>query len=160
MFDALAKYKPVRSPGPWRGNLTDAEYPNKHQYSRRDYYGRVDGLVYRDKVNFFKEHKFNIAFQYAEEMIHEKIFHAYAGETIPIFQGHSNMTKEGFNPDAFINTHNYSSFDEAAEVAIQLDRDDARYKKMLGEPLFTDNKLPEYFNSEYLLSFLERIIEK
>lgn len=160
MFDVLEKYKPVRSPGPWRGNLADHEFPNKHQYSRRDYYGRVDGIVYRDKINFFKEHKFNIAFQYGEEMIHEKIFHAYAGETIPIFHGHSTMRNENFNPDAYINTHEFESFEHAAEEAFRIDQDDQRYKKMLSEPLFIDNKLPEYFEPEYLLSFLERILEK
>lgn len=159
MFDALEKYKPVRSPGPWRGNLNESEYPNKHQYSRKEYYGRVDGLVYRDKINFFKKHKFNISFQYGEEMIHEKIFHAFAGETIPIFQGHSNMESEGFNPNAYVNTHNYSSYEEVVEKIIEIDNNDILYKKMLSEPLFVDNKLPEYFNSEYLLSFFEKILD-
>ena len=69
------------------------------------------------------------------------------------------MRGENFNPDAYINTHEFESFEHAAEEVFRLDQDDVRYKKMLSEPLFIDNKLPEYFTPEYLLAFFEKILD-
>ena len=37
--------------------------------------------------------------------------------------------------------------------------DDKLYEKYIKSPIYLDNKLPEYMDFDYTLSFLEKIIE-
>ncbi len=79
--------------------------------------GRIDGLTYRDKINFFSDTVFNIAYQFTktDNLTQEKIIHAYAADTIPLFYGNQYIEEEGFNPKSFINCHKFESFESLVE---------------------------------------------
>lgn len=159
LFDVLEKYKPIKSSGPWRPTVAEHEKPIKYPYLRREYFGRIDGLTYRSKIEFFKECKFNIAFQYTNtpKLTQEKIIHAFAANTIPLFYGNNCITDD-FNPDSFVNCHEFQTFEDVGEFVKSLDTNDAKCKKMLAQPYFHDNKLPVYYNSDRIIEFFDRII--
>ena len=159
MFDLIEEEYWIKSSGPWRGKSgLDLDRLKYHRLNK--YIGRIDGLTYVDKVNFFKDCYFNIAFHWCclPYMIQEKIIHAFAADTIPIFWGNTKIEEEGFNPPAFINTHSYSSFEECFAHIKEIYLDHKKLKSMYSEPIFTNNKLPDYFSEDYLLTFFEHVI--
>jgi len=115
-----------------------------------------------NKILFQNESKFSLQIQStcAPYFSQEKIIQGYASNTIPIFWGNPNIIEDGFNPKSFINCHDYNTIDEVVDRIIEIDSDDEKYLKMLNEPMFVDNKLPEYFNENYILTFIENIINK
>jgi hypothetical protein len=159
LFDLLSPYKPIKSSGPWRPTVSENELPEKYLYMRPEYVGRVDGLTYRSKIEFFSDCRFNIAFQFTDTpcLTQEKIIHAFAANTIPIFHG-NNRIHEDFNQDSFVNMHAFESFEHAAEHIIRIDQDEKTIRDMLSAPIFHNNKLPEYYSSERLLEFFDKII--
>jgi hypothetical protein len=161
IFDLLHPYKPIKSSGPWRGTVPENEMPEKYRYLHHDYVGRVDGLTYRSKIDFFRDCKFNIAFQFTDTpcLTQEKIVHAFAANTIPIFYG-NNRIQEDFNPESFINAHSFSSFAEVAEYVKMVDQDEKLCKQIIGAPYCHNNKLPEYYDSERMLVFFEKIVNE
>jgi len=160
MFDLISKDHFIKSSGPWRATSPDFDL-NKLKYHNGQYIGKIDGLTYRDKIDFFKDTVFNIAFQYTNEdyITQEKIVHAFAGNCIPIYKGNKFIEEEGFNPESFINTHRYNSLEEAYEVIKDVYNNKHKLKKMVEAPIFIDNKLPVYFDEAYLLAFFEKIID-
>jgi hypothetical protein len=164
-FDIAEKKYYIKSSGPWRQTIKDEDGLNPykyHNYSNPDYMGRIDGLTYRDKINFFSDTMFNLAFQFTntDYLTQEKIIHSYAANCIPIFYGNQFIEEEGFNPDTFINCHKFENFEHAFEYISEIYEDKNKLKKYFEEPIFIDNKLPEYFNEEYILNFFEKIIEE
>jgi len=125
-----------------------------------DYMGKIDGLTYRDKINFFSDSVFNIAYQYTntDYLTQEKIIHAYASNSIPIFYGNKFIEEEGFNPKSFINAHDFESIDELVNYLDEVYNDNNKLKSYFEEPIFKENKLPIYFNEDYILEFLDKII--
>jgi len=161
IFDKLNEYKEVTSSGPWRQNIDPSEELNKYQWMNSVYIGRNDGLTYREKINFFNKFKFNISIHYTntDYILQEKIFHSYFSGAIPIFFGNRFILEEGFNPNSFINLHDYSNLDDFLELVKEIDNNEELWKKYIEEPIYLDNKLPEYFDFDYTLNFLEKIIE-
>jgi len=161
IFDKLNEYKEVTSSGPWRQNIDPSEELNKYQWMNSVYIGRNDGLTYREKLNFFNKFKFNISIHYTntDYILQEKIFHSYFSGAIPIFFGNRFILEEGFNPNSFINLHDYSNLDDFLELVKEIDNNEELWKKYIEEPIYLDNKLPEYFDFDYTLNFLEKIIE-
>lgn len=41
----------------------------------------------------------------------------------------------------------------------KIDSNSTVYKKYIESPIFVDNKLPEYYDFDYTLNFLEKIID-
>lgn len=161
VFDKLSEYKEVSSSGPWRQNLQGDDTLNKYQWMNPIYNGRIDGLTYREKINLFQKYKFNIAIHYTntDYILQEKLYHAYFSGAIPIFFGNKYILEEGFNPDSFINLHNFTNLDDFLQLIKNIDNNTSLYKKYIDEPIFVDNKLPDYYKFDYTLSFLEKIIE-
>lgn len=161
IFDKLSEYKEVSSSGPWRQNLQGNNTLNKYQWMNPLYNGRIDGLTYREKIDLFKKYKFNMAIHYTntDYILQEKIYHAFFSGAVPIFYGNRYILEEGFNPESFINLHDYNELDEFLDLVKRIDTDNALHKKYIDTPIFTDNKLPDYYDFEYTLSFLEKIIE-
>jgi hypothetical protein len=162
-FDIVEKKYFIKSSGPWRQTIKDNEGLNPHKYhnySNPDYMGKIDGLTYRDKINFFSDCVFNLAFQYTntDYLTQEKIVHAYAADCIPIFFGNKFIEEEGFNTNTFINCHNFDNFNHAFEFISELYENKNKLLKYFEEPIFVDNKLPEYFMEEYILNFFEKVI--
>lgn len=160
MFDLIAKDFFIKSSGPWRATSPEFDL-NKNKYHNGQYIGKIDGLTYKDKIEFFKDTIFNIAFQYTNEdyITQEKIVHAFAGNCIPIYKGNKFIEEEGFNPESFINTHRYNTLEEAYSVIREMYSDKNKLKNMIEAPIFVDNKLPIYFNEEYLLAFFDKILD-
>jgi hypothetical protein len=151
LFNLLSNYKFVRASGGWITNVSPEEATIN---------GITDGIGYKSKIDFLKNCKFSLQVQSSNLscFTHEKMIHAFAANTIPIFYGNNEILEDGFNPNSFINCHQYSSLEEVVEKVIEIDKDDELFKKILREPYFVNNKLPEYFQPEYLLNFFDKII--
>jgi hypothetical protein len=163
IFNKLCEYKNVTSSGPWKQNINyENGGLNKYQWHNSLYGGRIDGLTYREKIEFFKKYKFNIAIHYTDTpyILQEKIFHAYFSGAIPIFYGNDQILFDNFNPNSFINLHDYKdNLDEFLNLVKEIDNNVELYKKYIEEPIYIDNKLPEYMDFDYTLDFLNKIIE-
>lgn len=164
-FNLLEAKHYIKSSGPWKRTVPDEQTLNPHKYhnySNKEYMGRIDGLTYRDKVSFFSDCTFNIAFQYTntDYLTQEKIIHSYAANAIPVFYGNQYIEEEGFNPDTFINCHNYESFEHVVDYIDSICNDKSKLKKYFSEPIFVDNKLPAYFNEDYIMEFFDKVIKE
>lgn len=111
---------------------------------------KVLGGDENDKIAAMRNYKFSIAGENSlgPGYVTEKILHAFAANTIPIYWGSAKVT-EYFNPNAFINANNYQdlygNFDIDALIndVKLIDKSETLYNKMLSEPIFKDNKVPE-----------------
>lgn len=161
VFDKLNEYKQVTSSGPWEQNIDPSEALNKYEWTKPEYIGRNDGLTYREKMSFFNKYKFNIAIHFTNTpyILQEKIYHAYFSGAIPIFYGNPYILEEGFNPNSFINLHDFTNFDDFLTLIKEIDSNEELYKKYIEEPIFVDNILPRYYDFDYTLEFLTKIIE-
>ena len=122
-FELLSNYKKVDSGGRYRNNI---------------------GGPVEDKYEFQKNYKFSIAFENSSTSGYttEKILQAFSACTIPIYWGNPNVGKD-FNEKAFINCHNYKSFEEVVEVVRKIDEDDELFRQYLHEPIGTEEQFPE-----------------
>lgn len=138
-FRKLSIYKPVASGGRWQNN--------------------VGGPV-KDKIDFQSRYKFALAFEntYAPGYTTEKILQAFASDCVPIYYGDPRVS-EDFNPDAFINAHDFQTIDQLVDFVQKIDRDDALYLKMMRAPVFKNGKLPDDLTDEALLRFFEPIFD-
>jgi len=162
IFDKLQQYKTVSASGPWRQNIPSEQGVNKYRWLASEYVGRNDGLTYREKIDFFRKYKFNIAIHLIDMpyIVQEKFLHAYVSGAVPIFHGNKFILEEGFNPNTFINLHNYENdLDAFLELVKRIDTDTNLHKSYIEEPIFINNKLPDYFNIDNILSFLEKVVE-
>lgn len=138
-FDMLCKYKPVSSGGRYKNNI---------------------GGAVRDKNAFLANHKFNIAFENCSHdgYATEKIMEAFAAGIVPIYYGDPRIA-EDFNPKAFINAHDFGSFEDMIERIKEIDNDDNLYLVMLNEPIVQpDADVTEL--SDFLYSIFDQPLEK
>lgn len=120
-------------------------------------YNNIGGMV-KNKLEFDSAHKFSIAFENMKGcFITEKLDAAFAGKTIPIYWGNPYIT-EVYNSKAFINCHDYASFDDVVKRVIELDNNDEEYLRVLREPAFVENKPVDVFKEE-LVEFFVKIVE-
>jgi hypothetical protein len=142
-FAKLSKYKKVDSGGRFANNI---------------------GNPVVDKIKFQSEYKFSIAFEnsaYRPQQsgyTTEKIMEPMTVNSIPLYWGNPNIDKE-FNTDSFINFYDFNSEDDMIDYIIELDKDDSRYLKMLNEPWFVDNLIPENNKLENIKYFIKKIID-
>jgi hypothetical protein len=121
------------SPTPERDGFFSLLSQYKHIDSTGTHLNNTGYLV-RDKIKFQSGYKFSLAFEnsstpgYATEKIVEA---AYAG-TIPIYWGDPTIGQD-FNPAAFINCHDYESPEDVVQAVIELDQDDEKYGRMIGQ---------------------------
>ena len=138
MIRVLETYKKVDSGGKYKNN--------------------VGGPV-KDKIEFEKSYKFTMAIENSPSNGYttEKIIEAFAGATIPIYYGSKDIAKE-FNEKAFINCHNYNSFEEVLERVKEIDNNDEMFLSMVKEPIITaDSQANIYLNENYLSDYLKKI---
>lgn len=136
-FYLLSEYKKVDSGGAFLNNI---------------------GSRVTDKLQFDGEHKFSIVFENRKDsFISEKIDMAFAAKTIPIYWGNREVT-DLYNSKAFINCHDYNSFEEVIEIIKKIDNDDELYLKMLKEPALLIDRPKEYY-IEKLDEFVIGIVE-
>lgn len=96
-----------------------------------------------DKLDFLKEYKFTIAFENFSSpgWVTEKLTHPMLVNSIPIYVGHKDVSKE-FNTKSFINYNDFRSMKEFIDFIIKVDNDDKLYEKILNEPWYKENNLP------------------
>lgn len=137
-FDSLSGYKKISSGGKWRNT--------------------VGGPV-PDKYEFLKSSKFSIAFENSSTPGYttEKLMQAFAAQTVPIYFGNPHIEEE-FNGAAFINVHNYESYEDVVEAVRKIDEDDDLYMRMMRTPAFIDG-LVERKNAQFEL-FLRNIVDQ
>jgi len=146
----LNQYKTVHSPGPLYNNTPRIVDINGN-WARGDQ---------RYKTDFIKNCKFDVAMENTQVPGYatERIIHAMYVNTIPIYWG-SETIEQDFNPDSFINWHKYGSDEATIEAVKEIDSDLKKYTKMLREPFWIDNKIPDSVKPEAILGFLEKFIQ-
>lgn len=138
-YDELSKYKKVASGGRYRNN--------------------VGGPV-KDKLEFQRDYKFSIAFENCSHSGYttEKIMEAFVAGTIPIYYGDPDVAKD-FNPNAFVNVHDYPSFEAAIERVKEIDNNDELYIKMMNEsPINPDVRIDDF--ESFLYNIFDQPLEK
>ena len=138
MIEKLGGYKPLDSGGRYHNN--------------------VGGPV-ADKIEFARGYKFSVTFENSGSRGYttEKIMESYASYSVPIYWGNPDIAKE-FNPDSFINCHDFESFDEAVEYIRKVDNDDELYLKMVKAPIVRPDSLAaECLKEDYLSDYLYKI---
>jgi alpha(1,3/1,4) fucosyltransferase len=110
------------------------------QYKHVDSAGRhLNNTDFRivDKASLQKNYKFSIAFENSSSpgYTSEKLIQAYAAGTVPIYWGDRDVGLD-FNPEAFVNCHDFPSFEKAIERVIQLDNDEEAYARMFEASFF------------------------
>ncbi|NLG02824.1 MAG: glycosyltransferase [Clostridia bacterium] len=141
MIQVLSSYKELASGGKYKNNV-GGPVPNK--------------------IAFEKNYKFTMCFENTGAIGYttEKIMEAFAGDTIPIYWGNPMIAKE-FNPKAFINCHDYSSFEEVLNEVKRIDSNDSLFLEMIKAPIFTEaSSAAVYLKNDYLLDFLKHIIDQ
>lgn len=142
-FMKLNKYKDIDSGGRFLNNI---------------------GRYINNKVEFQSNYKFSLAFEnnaYREYRIGyttEKIMEPMRVNSIPIYWGNPDVGRD-FNTKSFINYHDFKNEDELMEYIIFLDKNDDEYMKILKQPWFVDNKIPESNKKENIKTFLYKIFE-
>lgn len=158
LFDKICEYKKVDSAGKYLNNM-DGFTPG----SRDSVNASVSNNA---KIEFQKKYKFTIACEnYSYPFYNtEKLTDAFFSETIPIYYGDPEVGKI-YNEKAFINAHNYQSFDEVLNVVREIDHNDEMFLAMLNEPIYKDedfidkeiNKIRDFlyhiFDQEYQNAF-------
>jgi hypothetical protein len=140
-FEALSQYKQVDSGGPLMNNI-----------------GKV---LPREpmsvKFNFMRARKFAITFENGQwpGYVTEKILHAFLANTIPIYFGSATVDRD-FNTEAFINCHDYATFDDVIKRITELDTDDERYYEMLNKSPFRNSVANEWMNMNNFLNWFDR----
>lgn len=121
------------------------------------YMNNIGGPV-KDKHQFIKESKFNIAFENISYPGYttEKIFDAFLGNCVPIYWGNTRIA-EDFNEKAFVNVHSFTSFADAVDYVKYLDENDEAYKAVLGKSAFPENRIPEKFGIAKFIAFFNHI---
>jgi hypothetical protein len=112
------------------------------------------------KVQFQRDYKFSIAFENSSSIGYttEKIVHALAADTIPIYWGNSEVERE-FNPKRFINLHAFPRPEDAIARIVEIDTNDDLFTSMLAEPFFHDGP-PQYLEDEALLDAFSNIFSQ
>ena len=149
IFDKLHAYKFVRAVGAFETNVDG--------YVR----GRDEKEGYGNKHKFMEECLFSLQIQthLLNNFSQEKMIQAFAANTIPIFWGNHKILEDGWNPDAFINCHDFDDNIDAIVEEIKIYNEDERLlKQKLEEPIFANNRLPDDYKEEYVFNFLEKVI--
>ncbi len=143
----LMKYKNVDCPGKVLNNMAtlDNHYSDENPW---DY----------TKIKFLEQYKFTIAFENHSYSGYttEKILHPMMANSIPIYWGNPDIGKE-FNTKAFINCHDFASFDDVVCRVIEIDQNDQLYFDMLKESYFPGNQLPQSLREKAFKSQLQKI---
>ncbi len=148
-FYLLSNYRKVISPGRHLNNAS------------MDIGGRFTEDWMYSKLEFQSRCKFSIAFENSSSPGYttEKLMHAYITNTIPIYWGNPEVTKD-FNPRSLINCHEFKTFEEVVERVKEVDKNDNLAFKYLNEPPFPGNEIPENLNQETLYNFLRSIFDQ
>ena len=140
-FNVLNSRKPVDSGGKLYNNIGKT----------------LDGE--QAKIDFLSSRKFNICFEPHSHpgYVTEKILHAFYAGTVPIYWGSETIAAD-FNPNAFINAHDWNSFEELADYIMEIDADDRLYNEIVNQPKFAANVPPSYMVLDNFLNWFDAVV--
>ena len=129
LFYILSEYKKVDSLGPHLHNTDVKSSRSSNDWRRLSILARIP-------------YRFSIAAENAcfPGYTSEKILSCFQAHTVPIYWGDPTISEE-FNTKAFINCHDYNTFDEVLEKVIEIDNNDRLLLNMLQEPWQTDEQV-------------------
>ena len=176
-FDALNTYKRVDSGGRWKnnigGNIDDKiEWLKSYKFNICFENGSHPGYLTEKLFDAFlagcvpiywgdtslKIHKNTCADSKNSEIINNR-----GGGGNDTFDmripniSHSLIDYE-INPKAFINAHNFPTFQDLIDEIKRIDNDSYAFEEMLREPIFLNNFNPYEFYTEQISAFLDHII--
>ena len=116
----LAQYKKVDCPAESLNNMPKISWP--------------DNWI-QEKLDFMANCKFSICFEQTSSpwYVSEKIYHAFLAGTVPIYWGCPEISQY-FNPAAFVNCHDYPSFEAVVEKVREIDASPGLYEKYRNAP--------------------------
>lgn len=146
----LSNYRKVDCVGPLHNNVG---------YLLRDMHGNLTRGDQKYKIEWLTQYKFNVAMENCESVGYctEKIIHSMFATCVPIYWGSTSVEKD-FNPNSFINCHGFSCDEEAIEYIREVDTDIEKYKKILREPWFHDNRVPDFVQPEAVITLISNKI--
>ncbi|MEL7637961.1 MAG: glycosyltransferase family 10 [Anaerolineaceae bacterium] len=141
-FKKLSSYKNVDSGGRFLNNIGDPIQTGVE-----------------NKLKWMNNYKFSITFENSSYPGYttEKLMHALITDTIPIYWGNP-LASLDFNPKAFINCHDFSSFDEVIELVTEIDQNENLYKEYLSQPYLKDNVETDFCREECILARYDEIL--
>lgn len=145
-FHRLAGYRRVDSPG---AHLRNTQEPIGEAY-------RGDWSA--PKVQYQRSFKFSFAFENSSSPGYttEKIVHALAADTIPIYWGNPDIGRE-FNPRRIVNCHEFATAEAVIARIAAIDQDDGLYREILAQPFFPDDVVPAALQDAHILKRFESI---
>ena len=147
LFHKLSEYKQVDSAGAHLRNIPQIGLAYTGDWSA-------------DKIEFQKHYKFTIACENSSSPGYttEKLIHAFAADTIPIYWGDPLVGKV-FNPDRFIDL-NSLSLAEAVDRVREIDSDDTLFMDIISRPFFTNKIVPSDLSHAAILDKFEQIFSQ
>ncbi len=115
---------------------------------------------YEDAIEKYRPYKFVIAIENARinGYVTEKLMNPTLARAVPIYLGAPDLFDDGvFNRKAIIHVADFKSYEDCIEYIKKVDQDNELYLQYLQEPLFLGNKLPRYFDSDYILNDFLRV---
>jgi hypothetical protein len=142
-FKRLSEYKHVDSSGMAWNNIG----------------GAIPQITGREVIEFYQDHRFTIAFENSSVpgYITEKIIRAWAAGTIPIYWGAPDIA-EHFNTEAFVNCHDFESFEQVVERIDEIENDDELYMHIMKQPIVKEGSLARQFSIEKLGQYLRYVL--
>jgi hypothetical protein len=137
VFEKLSEYQKVTSGGRYKNNL---------------------GYFVKNKVDFFKECKFVLCIENSYGFSSGRIIEAYASKAIPIYWGDKNGVNE-FNPDTFVNLHDFDSLNDAIELIKKINQDDTIWYRMINSKKILKDDYISVYNANLEL-FLKNIFDQ
>lgn len=141
-IERLAKYKPIAMGGRYKNN--------------------VGGPV-RDKVDFCRGYKFNLALENCSSAGYttEKIMEAYAANAIPIYFGNPQIEKD-CRLESMVRIKDRDDVERAISEIIRIDQDDAAYLKVARVDPFVEPDVSVYTNrlEEFLFHIFDQPLSK
>jgi hypothetical protein len=113
----------------------------------------------RPKHAFIRQYKFNLCYENKalDGYTTEKLVEAMWARCIPIYWGNPRVGEE-FNLDSMLCRHAYPDDATFIDRILEVDRDEARYRALLAQPFFHDNRPNAYYSDDRLLAFFDRIL--
>ena len=140
-FDKLSQYKQVDSGGSVLNNI-----------GREIEQGKC--------IDWTENYKFNIAFenQRHEGYVTEKIMRSFLAKSIPIYWG-SDFVERDFNPNSFIHVENMNDISYYINRIKEIDQDDDKYKTIMAESPFKNNKIPKQWRKDTLREKFKEVFD-
>ena len=121
----------------------------------------VGGKV-ENKLEFQKKYKFCIAYENSLQPGYttEKILQGYESNCIPIYYG-SETIKDDFNPETFINAHDFENSKDLINYIKKVDTDESIYNSFMNKSIFSKKWLDIFNDPEenYFKNIAQKIIE-